>query len=120
MQHRSILLAEDNEGLRNLYAHILRNDGFEVMAVEDGEAALDALSRKKPDVVVTDLNMPHMDGLELIEWIRHQDSLATLPVIAMTAYTEGLMLRAKMAGATKVIPKPFDRQLCFEINGVLN
>src|SRR5215212_3447326 len=101
MQHQSILLAEDNNDLRNLYAHLLRNEGFEVTAVEDGEAALDVLSKKRPDAVVTDLNMPHMDGLELIEWIRGQEEMAGLPVIAMTAYTESMMSRADIAGATK-------------------
>jgi CheY-like chemotaxis protein len=119
MQHRSVLLAEDNADLRNLYSYLLRADGFEVTAVEDGEEALDVLAKEKPDAVVTDLNMPHMDGLELIEWIRNQDDMAGLPVIAITAYTESMMSRAEVAGATKVIPKPSDNQICFEINHIL-
>jgi CheY-like chemotaxis protein len=119
MQDRSILLAEDNADLRNLYSYLLRADGFEVTAVGDGEEALDELSRKKPDAVVTDLNMPHMDGLELIQWIRNQKDMVGLPVIAMTAYTDSMMSRAEVAGATKVIPKPNDNLLCSEINQVL-
>ncbi len=119
MQDRSILLAEDNADLRNLYSYLLRADGFEVTAVEDGEEALDELSKKKPDAVVTDLNMPHMDGLELIQWIRSQENMAGLPVIAMTAYTDSMMLRAEVLGATKVIPKPTDDLLCSEINHIL-
>jgi CheY-like chemotaxis protein len=120
MQDRSILLAEDNADLRNLYSYLLRADGFEVTAVEDGEEALDELAKKKPDAVVTDLNMPHMDGLELIQWIRSQENMVGLPVIAMTAYTESMMSRAEVAGATKVISKSSDIEICSEINHVLN
>ena len=119
MQHRSILLAEDNPGLRDLYSYLLRADGFEVTAVEDGEEALDKLSVKKPDAVVTDLNMPHMDGVELIQWIRSQDDMVGLPVIAMTSYMENMKLRAEIAGATKVINKPTNNQICLEINQML-
>src|SRR5262245_31039252 len=119
MQRNSILLAEDNDDLRNLYSYLLRADGFEVTAVGDGEEALDALSKKKPDAVVTDLNMPNMDGLELIDWIRHQENLGSLPIIAMTAYTEGLMSRAELAGATKVISKQSEYNLSSEVNNAL-
>lgn len=119
MDNQSILLAEDNPDLRKLYSYLLRADGFEVTAVEDGEEALDQLSRKTPDAVVTDLNMPNMDGLELIQWIRSQEDIAGLPVIAMTAYTENMMERARDAGATKVIEKSSNDEFCAEINQVL-
>jgi CheY-like chemotaxis protein len=120
MRQFYILLAEDNEDLRSLFLYLLNNEGYEVKAVEDGEAALDALTERKPDAVVTDINMPNMDGLELIKWIRGQEDMKGMPVIAMTAYGQNMLVRAKNAGATRAIAKPTDNQLCYELNSLLS
>jgi two-component system chemotaxis response regulator CheY len=115
-----ILLAEDNEDLRGLFLYLLNKGGYEVKAVDDGQEALEALHERKPDAVVTDINMPNMDGLELIKWIRSQEDMKRLPVIAMTAYGENMLVRAKNAGATRVIAKPTDDQLCCELDSLLS
>lgn len=120
MNQYYILLVEDNPDLRELFNLFLLQDGFEVSAVEDGEAALDALAKRKPDAVVTDLMMPNMDGLELIKWIRSQENMAGLPVIAMTAYGETMWSRAEKAGATKILPKPLDSTMGSQISNVLD
>jgi CheY-like chemotaxis protein len=119
MRQLYVLLAEDDEGLRRLFLYLLSHEGYEVKAVEDGEAALEALSVRKPDAVITDIQMPKVDGLSLIAWIRSQAEMESLPVIAMTSFGENIMLQAQSAGADCVLAKPADTQLCHRLNHLL-
>jgi len=120
MKRFCVLLAEDNPDLRALYAHILFAHGYEVVAVEDGEAAVTAIQRKVPDVVVTDIMMPKMNGLELIDWLRQQDTFVHIPIIAITAFTDKELEEARKAGADVAIGKPVDEQIYYEIYNALS
>jgi two-component system, chemotaxis family, chemotaxis protein CheY len=108
MGRTSILLAEDHSDLRQLYTFMLTNDGFEVTAVKDGEEALAALLLQAPDVIVTDIEMPKMDGVELIKQVRSKPEFADLPVIAISAFGNGYLSRAAEAGATETLAKPVE------------
>ena len=80
------MVVDDEEGIRQLYKEELEEEGYEVELAERGEEALDKISRSKPDVVILDLRMPGMGGLEVLERIREEDK--ELPVIISTAYGE--------------------------------
>jgi DNA-binding response OmpR family regulator len=83
---KRILVVDDEEGIRQLYKEELEEEGYEVELAERGEEALEKISRSKPQVVILDLKMPGMGGLEVLERIREQDK--DLPVIICTAYGE--------------------------------
>jgi two-component system, chemotaxis family, chemotaxis protein CheY len=102
-----ILVVEDDSATRRLYRFLLANSGFTVYEAEDGRVALDQLARYPCDLMITDLNMPRMDGIELISAIRQRD--LTLYIIVITAFgtseTEKLVLEV---GADAYLAKPFD------------
>ena len=104
-----IILAEDNEPLRDGLALVLESAGHQVEAVADGSAALDALGRSAADLVVTDLRMPQMDGLELLRVLKSDQP--TLPVIVMSGTDPGRRARlfgvAGGLGAKAALAKPF-------------
>jgi CheY-like chemotaxis protein len=102
-----VLVADDNPDTRELYNFILSRAGFEVKEAEDGEEALDALEKDGVDLLLTDLMMPGLDGLELIQRVRSEAGFAQLPIIAMSAHHD-ILTRAHYLGATEAIPKPID------------
>ncbi|TVQ31248.1 MAG: sigma-54-dependent Fis family transcriptional regulator [Phycisphaeraceae bacterium] len=102
----TILVVDDKEMLRDSVGSTLQRAGFTIMAASGGDAALDIVARKRPDAIVTDLKMPGMTGLELLERIREIDD--DLPVVLMTAYgTVETAVRAMKLGAFTYITKPF-------------
>ena len=81
----NVLLVEDSDVLRHLFARVLRRHGATVREAEHGLAALAALADFRPDVVLTDLMMPVMDGFELIERLKAHPATAAVPVVVVTA-----------------------------------
>lgn len=103
----SVLVVDDKEMLRDSVGTTLTRAGMTVHTADGGEAALALISRQRPDCVVTDLKMPGMDGLALIEAIRKLDE--DLPVILMTAFgTIETAVKAMKLGAFDYVTKPFD------------
>src|SRR3954452_17585729 len=104
-----VLLVEDAPFLRYAFGRLLRMHGYEVMEANDGREALDCLPAFRPELVVTDLMMPVMDGVELIERLRAAPETADLPVVAITAdasaKTESRLLAA---GSVDFLTKPVD------------
>lgn len=104
-----VLLVEDAPFLRYAFGRLLRLHGYEVMEANDGREALDCLGAFRPHVVVTDLMMPVMDGIELIRRLRDDPETSDLPVVAITAdATPQAEARAREAGAVDFITKPID------------
>ena len=104
----SVLIVEDEEVLlRNLEAR-LRDDGFQVFAVSDGEEAMAHIRATPPDLVVLDIMLPKLDGLSVCRMLRKDDSLANLPIIMLTARgTEVDRIVGLESGADDYIVKPF-------------
>jgi CheY-like chemotaxis protein len=120
MNKPRVLVVEDNLEMCSLHKLTLEKAGFEVMLANDGNAALTLAQQSKPDVILTDIMMPNMDGIELIEIIRKMQSLAGIPIFVLSAGTEQLLDKASQAGATKVIEKPLNpTQLWAELWGLL-
>src|SRR5262245_7693822 len=108
MRGLKILLAEDDDNLRALYGFMLASSGYRVNAVRNGLEALAEIQVNRPDVIVTDIAMPVLSGLDLIVAVRSNDELADLPVVAITSFGEELLEQARAAGATDAIDKPTD------------
>lgn len=104
-----VLLVEDAPFLRYAFGRLLRMQGFEVCEANDGQQALDCLVNFHPHLVLTDLMMPVMGGVELIRRLRADPKTAHLPIVAITAdATEYTERQARQAGALDVITKPVD------------
>lgn len=103
---RTILLVEDHADSRAMYAEFLRLD-FQVVEAGDGVTALEIMAKACPDVVVTDLALPRMDGFELIARMRGDDRLRHVPVISLSGYSGAEHeQRALRAGSDLVLLKP--------------
>lgn len=116
-----ILAVDDSPTMRGLIGAALTPNGFDVHFAEDGIDGLEKLSRTEPDLVITDINMPRLDGFGVIEGVREDPKFSSLPVLVLTTESgEDLKARARKAGATGWIVKPFDDdRLVSVINRVL-
>ena len=83
-----ILVIEDEELLRNLYAELLEMKGFKVDTSTDGQHALDFLKEKKPDLMLLDVNMPNLDGVEFLKKINSDDRFNKIPVLLITGVVQ--------------------------------
>jgi len=101
----SILVVEDDESIRDLLRLHLAAAGYEVHVAEDAIAAGYMLLRSPPDLIISDINMPHMDGFEFIAAVRSDKSLPMIPVIFLTTIEDG-DLRGKELGAVGYVTKP--------------
>lgn len=105
----AVLAVDDSRTMRDLIRAALTPAGFAVRTAEDGAAALDHLTDPRPDVVLTDLNMPRLDGFGLIAELRRREALRGLPILVLTTESApALKDRARRAGATGWIVKPFE------------
>src|SRR5215217_3412718 len=102
-----ILIVEDNALNIKLFCDLLAAHGHEPEAVTDSRNALDAARSFLPDLVITDIQLPHVSGLELIRMIRKDEELARIPIMAVTAYsTSEDEERIRAAGAQAYVSKP--------------
>ena len=117
-----VLTVDDSVSMRALLRHALSERGFAVEQAEDGVAALEWLACNDVDVIVTDINMPRLDGFGLIEKLRAETRHSDRPILVLTTESsEEKRARARAAGATGWIVKPFDadklaqavRRVCF-------
>ena len=104
---QKILVVEDNELNLKLFCDLLRAHGYEVEPVRDGREALTSARAFAPDLIVMDIQMPHITGLELIEQIKADEELLHMPIMAVTAYAaKGDEERIRDAGAEGYVSKP--------------
>ncbi len=102
-----ILIVEDNALNIKLFCDLLAAHGHEPEAVTDSRQALDAARAFSPDLVITDIQLPHVSGLDLIRMLRSDDQLGEVPIMAVTAYSAaGDEDRIRAAGAQAYVSKP--------------
>ena len=104
-----LLLVEDTPYLRYAFGRLLRFKGFEVVEAGDGQEALDSIESNMPELIVTDLMMPVMDGIELIRKLRADPRTSKIPVLAISADASDRAERnAREAGAADFVTKPIE------------
>ncbi len=105
---RTILIVDDSASMRQLVSFALKDAGYDVIAADDGKDALSKVNGTKVDMVVTDLNMPNMDGIELIKQLRSSTTHKFTPVVMLTTESQDSKKKeGRAAGASGWIVKPF-------------
>ena len=117
----SVLVADDDADIRDLVVFKLEQAGLDVTAVADGSAALDALARHRPDLVLLDVMMPGLSGLDVLRRIRADEQLRALKVLLLTARARDVDVDDGFtAGADDYVTKPFSpRELLHRVNTLL-
>lgn len=106
---KQILAVDDSKTMRDMVVFTLSNAGFSVVSAEDGEKALSVLRGQPADLVITDLNMPNMDGIMLIRNLRADPKFRAMPILMLTTESDPeKKAEGKAAGATGWLVKPFD------------
>jgi two-component system chemotaxis response regulator CheY len=107
----TILSVDDSDAIRQMIVLILSNAGYTVEESSDGEQALTVAKSKQFDLILTDFNMPKMNGLELIKALRSEPSYRYTPILMLTTEDEeGMKKQGRSVGATGWLVKPFDAQ----------
>ena len=106
---RTILIVDDFDDTRLLMRTWLQKKGFRVIEAEDGNRAVDAAERNRPDLIIMDVEMPELDGLEATRRIRNLDNFAGVPIVAVSAYgADQYRELALAAGCNEYISTPFE------------
>ena len=113
---KNILIVDDSESIRELVSLTLVAAGYKVDKGSDGLEAIKLLDGREINLVITDLNMPNMDGIQLIREIRKKNEYATIPILLLTTESQASKKEeAKSAGATGWIVKPFVQEKLLEV-----
>jgi len=113
---KSVLSVDDSASIRQMVAFTLKSAGYEVIEAVDGQDGLAKAKSKTVDLVLTDQNMPKMDGLTLIKSLRGLPSYKSTPILMLTTESSDAMkAQGKAAGATGWLVKPFDPQKLLEV-----
>ncbi|HEY1071285.1 response regulator [Brevundimonas pondensis] len=106
---KTVLTVDDSRTMRDMLMLALKDAGYRVVQAEDGVHGLEVLQAESPDIVITDINMPRMDGFGFIEGMRADPNHKATPVLVLTTESDAAKKqRARDAGATGWIVKPFD------------
>lgn len=104
---KKILIVEDNELNMKLFNDLLEAKGYTIIQTRDGMRALDLAREHNPDLILMDIQLPEVSGLDVTRWIKQEDSLASIPVIAVTAFAmKGDEERIRQGGCEAYISKP--------------
>lgn len=117
----TILIVDDSDDTREMMAKLLELETFTVLTAEDGNIGLKVAAEQHPNLIITDINMPNMNGIEMIRQLRSQPGLERVPIMAITAYGNGVAQEALEAGADRAATKPIQfSALILEIRELLS
>ena len=105
---KKVLVVEDHHDTSFLLCRLLKMEGYEVEHAIDGMVGFSTATNEHPDLIVTDIQMLRMDGIEMIKRIRESRSISRTPIIVMSAYGKRLINDAIEAGADAFVEKPID------------
>ena len=112
---KSVLIVEDNELNMKLFHDLLDAQGYQTLQTKDGMEALALAREHRPDLILMDIQLPEVSGLEVTKWIKEDDSLKTIPVIAVTAFAmKGDEEKIREGGCEAYIAKPISVQQFLE------
>lgn len=107
--NKTILTVDDSASMRMLLKASLTAQGYQIESANDGRHGLERMQEVVPDLLITDINMPEMDGFELIEAVRALPQFKATPILVLsTEFSDAHKARARSAGATGWITKPFE------------
>ena len=113
---KTILAVDDSASIRQMVAFTLKSSGYEVIEAVDGMDGLEKAKARSCNLVLTDQNMPRMDGLTLIKNLRALPQYKSVPILMLTTESSDAMkVQGKAAGATGWLVKPFDPQKLIEV-----
>lgn len=119
--NKTILIVDDDEMLQTIVSFLLEEEGYNVLTAKNGEMAIDLLKNEVIDLILSDLMMPVINGMELVEKIRNQLNLQTPIIMFSSAGQEKNVLEAFNLGADEFIPKPIsNKELLIRINKLLS
>lgn len=103
-----ILVIDDSPDLRDLFICMLKDRGFQVLTAEDGLKGLEMAEVERPNLIITDIEMPNLDGIQLITCLREKSGFSEVPIWAVSARGGEILANALSAGATLALQKPLD------------
>jgi two-component system chemotaxis response regulator CheY len=113
---KTVLIVDDSASMRQLVSFALRDAGYDVIDAINGKDAMNKLNGTKIDMVITDLNMPEMDGIEFIKQVRNKSGYKFTPIVMLTTESqESKKQEGKQAGASGWIVKPFTPEQLVDI-----
>ena len=117
---QKILVVDDSDDTREMMAKLLEMEAFTVITAEDGNVGLSLATAERPDLIITDINMPNLNGIEMIKLLRKRPGFESIPIMAITAYGNGVAQEALDAGANRATTKPVQfKSLAVEIRELL-
>lgn len=121
---KTVLIVDDSNTMRKIVNRSLRQAGLEfdsVLEAGDGQAALEVLAGEKPDIILSDINMPNMDGIEFLKQKANDDSIKDIPVVMVTTEggSEDMVDQAMSLGASGCVKKPFTPDMVNDVLGPL-
>ena len=105
---KKVLVVEDHHDTSFMLCRLLKMEGYEVEHAIDGMVGYNTATSEHPDLIVTDVQMPRMNGIEMIKRIREEDEFRQTPIIVMSAYGKRIIDDALKAGADDFVEKPID------------
>ena len=117
-----ILVADDSPTIRKFVSFSLKSHGFDVIAASDGMEAFELLPNSNVDLIITDLNMPNMDGFELIKAVREDENKKDIPIIILSSLKGSEEIEKGLSvGANSYMVKPFDpKRIQYEVAKYIN
>ncbi|WP_259780042.1 response regulator [Aestuariispira ectoiniformans] len=104
---KTVMIVEDNELNMKLFHDLLEARGYDILETRDGMEALKMAREKKPDLILMDIQLPEVSGLEVTKWLKEDDELRAIPVIAVTAFAmKGDEEKIREGGCEAYIAKP--------------
>jgi two-component system cell cycle response regulator DivK len=108
---RKILVVEDNADTLDLMSALLQLEGYAVVTAENGQDGIEVAKAERPDLIITDINMPILSGTDMIKMLRGISEFERTPILAVTAYGRNGAEGARQAGANQVLSKPVEYDL---------
>jgi two-component system, cell cycle response regulator DivK len=104
---KTVLIVEDNELNMKLFNDLLEANGYRTLQTKDGHAVMEIARREKPDLILMDIQLPEVSGLEVTKWLKDDDELKAIPVVAVTAFAmKGDEERIRAGGCEAYLSKP--------------
>lgn len=108
---KKILIVEDTEDNRVYMESVLEMEGFDVVSAKDGLEGLEQASSELPDLIITDISMPHLDGFQMIQKIRSSPNQKDVPILAITSHGMDKAMEAIKGGADRALARPVENHL---------